>query len=344
MSIYAFWNNKGGVGKSFLCFITACEYAHRHPESDVYVVDLCPQANVSETLLGGFKQSSHALRDLIRRRPRMTVAGYLEARLSSPFQMISDISAFVCRPSDTNKNVPKNLYLVCGDNLLEILSEAIRQTSQLAIPQDAWKKVLSWVKDLTASFRERSIGRDFVVLVDCNPSFAIYTQLALVASTHIMVPFTADDSSRRAIENVIALLYGIGDPEVMTYARISFSKRASEDRVDVPQLHSFVSNRQTFYEGKASKAFEAVSKTIKDTIDEIYAKHRSIFANPQAKPSESFIEVPDYHSACVVSAMTGTPLHKLTPGPKELGGERIQINRIPLDKYRSALQKVVDRL
>ena len=23
---YAFWNNKGGVGKSFLCFATASEY------------------------------------------------------------------------------------------------------------------------------------------------------------------------------------------------------------------------------------------------------------------------------------------------------------------------------
>lgn len=44
MAIYSFWNNKGGVGKSFLCFITASEYAFRHPESDVYVLDLCPQA------------------------------------------------------------------------------------------------------------------------------------------------------------------------------------------------------------------------------------------------------------------------------------------------------------
>jgi len=344
MSIYSFWNNKGGVGKSFLCFITASEYAYRHPESDVYVLDLCPQANVSETLLGGYKDSSQAIGTLTRRKPRGTIAGYLEARLSSPFQMIPDVSPYLFRPYDVNRNIPKNLHLVCGDNLLEILSEAIRQTSQLSIPQDAWKKVLSWVKDLTGALRERSAGRDSIFLVDCNPSFAIYTQIALVASSHIVVPFTADDSSRRAIENVIALLYGIVDPEVMTYARISFSKRATEDGVDVPRLHSFVSNRQTFYEGKPSKAFEAVSKTIKKTIDGIYDKHRQIFANPQEKPSESFIEVPDYHSACVVAAMTGTPLHKLTPGPKELGGERIQINPGPLRKYREALERVVDCL
>lgn len=115
-----------------------------------------------------------------------------------------------------------------------------------------------------------------------------------------------------------------------------------EDGVDVPRLHTFVSNRQTLYEGKPSKAFEAVSKVIKDTIDGVYARHRALFANPRAKPSEAFLEVPDYHSASIVAAMTGTPLHALKAGPREIGGERIQINPGPLKKYRDALERVVD--
>src|ERR1035441_4565376 len=77
MTSYAFWNNKGGVGKSFLCFITACEYAHKFPGSDVYVLDLCPQANVSEALLGGFPKGSKAMVELLARRPRASIAGYL---------------------------------------------------------------------------------------------------------------------------------------------------------------------------------------------------------------------------------------------------------------------------
>ncbi|WDD33465.1 ParA family protein [Nostoc sp. UHCC 0926] len=64
MSSYAFWNTKGGVGKSFLCFVAAAEYAHRHPDTDVYVIDLCPQANVSEILLGGHLNSPKALDSL----------------------------------------------------------------------------------------------------------------------------------------------------------------------------------------------------------------------------------------------------------------------------------------
>lgn len=179
-------------------------------------------------------------------------------------------------------------------------------------------------------------------VIDCNPSFAIYTQLALTAADFVVVPFTADDSSRRAVENVVALLYGIGDAHTAAYAKISFAKRAKEDFVDIPKLHTFVSNRQTLYEGKPSKAFEAVSSVIKDTVDEIYTKHRTIFASPRQKPSAGFLEVPDYHSASIVAAMTGTPLHALKAGPREIGGERVQINPGPLKKYRDALESVVD--
>lgn len=345
MTAYAFWNNKGGVGKSFLCFIAAAEYAHRHPDTDVYVIDLCPQANVSETLLGGYKTSWTALTQLTGATPRATVAGYLEARLNSPFSMIPDVSPFVSVPNETNSNIPENLSLICGDNLLEILAEAIRQTSQLSVPTDAWRKVLSWIQDLTAALAEQSGERDAIFVLDCNPSFAIYTQLALVAADSVIVPFTADDSSRRGIENVVALLYGVSqDKQRATYARINFAQRAKEEGLRVPKLGTFVSNRVTLYEGQASSAFAAVTKTIQQTIDDIHRNHRNLFADPRTIPSKSFLEIPDYHSACVVASMTGTPLHKLKAGPRTLAGQRVQINPDPLTRYKQALSEFIDRL
>lgn len=341
MSAYSFWNNKGGVGKSFLCFVAASEYAHQHPDSDVYVIDLCPQANVSETLLGGSTGGGAALSSYLAQKPRASIAGYLEARLHSPFAMLADVSPFVVKPSAKNRQLPKNLYLVPGDNLVELLAEAIRQTSQLAVPQTAWKQVSSWVRELVAALRERSDPRDCVFFLDCNPSFALYTQLALIASDYVVVPFTADDSSRRGIENVVALLYGIGDPAISAYARLSFNKRAVEDGVALPRLHTFVSNRVTMYEGQPSRAFKAISKTIKTTLDRIHRTHRNIFAVPSQTPSDSFLNIPDYHSACIVAAFFGTPLHRLTPGPKDIAGERVQLNRDPLDRYKVALAKFV---
>ncbi|MBR8829501.1 MAG: ParA family protein [Gomphosphaeria aponina SAG 52.96 = DSM 107014] len=344
MTSYAFWNNKGGVGKSFLCFVAASEYAHLHQDTDVYVIDLCPQGNVSETLLGGYLHGSKALNSLLHKTPRKTVAGYLEARLNSPFQMIPEIAQYLCEPKEFNPSLPENLKLVCGDNLLEIISEAIRQTSQLSIPINSWKQVITWIYDLTVALRNHSGERKTMFVIDCNPSFAVYTQLALVAAESVVIPFTADDSSRRAIENVVALLYGLTDTQTQTYARISFAKRAKEEGIPVPKLNTFVSNRMTFDNGKPSKAFEAVNKTIKKTMDDIYNKNNHIFSYPKDLPSKNFIEIPDYHSVCVVASHSGTPLHKLKPGPQQITDERLQLNPDPLDRYRHALQELVNCL
>ena len=342
MTAYAFWNNKGGVGKSFLGFVAATEYAHAYPETDVYVIDLCPQANISETLIVDFD----VIHKLMRATPRATIAGYLEARLNSPFRIIENVSPYVCHPRDYNPKLPENLQLVCGDNRLEILSEAIRQTSQLAIPADAWKQVLSWVKDLTVALANRSGSRDALFVIDCNPSFAIYTQLALVAAENVVVPFTPDDSSRRAVENVVALLYGHGtsDSKVETYAKINFAKRAKEQGIVVPKLHTFVSNCMTLHRRVASKAFGTVRESIEETLDALHKKHRHIYSTPREAPSKKFIEIPDYYSACVVMTTKGIPLYKLRPGPQKLGNEQVQINPEPLARYREALAEFVECL
>lgn len=344
LNSYSFWNNKGGVGKSFLCFIAANEYANRHPENDVYVIDLCPQANVSETLLGGQRTSPKPMTELLGRTPRCSVAGYLEERLNSPFRMIESVEEFVVSPSTYNKNIPKNLSLVCGDNLLELLSEPIRQASQMQLPQDAWAKVINWIRDLCVALAERSSPRDATFIIDCNPSFAIYTQLALAGSDSLVIPYTADDSSRRGIENVIALLYGVGDSTISAYAKLSFGKKAREENVSIPKIHTLVSNRQTLYDGKPSKAFEAMSKTIKRTVDDIYKKKRSIFTYPSSMPSSEVVTIPDYHGASIVSASIGIPLHRLKAGPHDVAGERVQINQEPLLRYKNALNLFVERL
>ena len=344
MNSYSFWNNKGGVGKSFLCFIAASEYAYRHPDTDIYVIDLCPQANVSETLLGGIRTSPKPMAKMLGETPRRTIAGYLEERLSSPFRMVNDVERFVSHPTKFNTFIPKNLYLICGDNLLELLAEPIRQTSQLSLPNDAWAKTQNWVRDLCVALEDRSGARDATFIIDCNPSFAVYTQLALVASESLVIPYTADDSSRRGIENVIALLYGVGDSTISGYAKLSFAQKARLESVNTPKVHTLVSNRQTLYDGKPSKAFEALSKTIKSTVDDIYKKHRSVFSFPTKLPSSEVIDIPDYHGASIVAAANGVPLHQLKAGPHDVAGDRVQVNPEPLSRYTIALRKFVERL
>lgn len=343
MTAYAFWNNKGGVGKSYLSFVAACEYAHRNPDAVVYVIDLCPQANSSEILLGS-DELAKDYSTLINGQDRQTIGGYLEDRLNSPFTNNTNFEKYTVSPNDYNKFIPENVRLIAGDYLLEILSEAMRQASQLTIPLNSWKKVISWIRDLVEQIEAHHQDQETFFVIDCNPSFAIYTQMALVASDRLIVPFTADDSSRRAIENLFALLYGIGDEKTSAYSKISFSNKAREESVNIPKVHTFINNRVTLYEGKPSAAFRAASERVKSTVSRIFSKNRKLFDAYAVKHEEDFLEIPDYHSASIVSTLTGMPVHRLRPGPKKIKDERIQLNKEPLDRYRAALSEFVARL
>lgn len=343
MSRYALWNNKGGVGKSFLTFSLACEYALANPDEEVLVLDLCPQANLTEMFLGGKDMSAAMLNAFYAEKPRRSIGGYFESRLTSPFVPLTSITEFLCKPSWVNTNIPTNITLLAGDNLLELLAEAIRGVAQLPLPADAWAKVMRWLVDLVRAFSDASNATDVVTFVDCNPSFSIYTQIALCSAENLIVPFTADDSSRRGIENVFALLYGLASSELQGYARLSFSKRATDDGIDLPRIHTFVSNRATFYRGKPSSAFEAKSAPIKALVEQTASAGKRHFVNFQAL-TDLFAEMPDYHSVAVVASSEGCPLSRLQSGHHTIDGEIVQVNMVAISKYTKAIAKLVKRL
>lgn len=343
MSRYALWNNKGGVGKTFLTFALSCEYALAHPEEEVIVLDLCPQANLTEMLLGGRETANAALDDLYGRSPRCSVGGYFEARLTSPFVPLANIDEYLVRPHDVNDKIPANLLLLPGDNLLELLAEAIRQASQMPLPSDAWKKIMGWLSDLVRTYSESSEASDIQVFVDCNPSFSIYTQIGLCTADSLIIPFTADDSSRRGIENVFALLYGIASEELEGYARLSFIRRANEEGVELPKLHTFVSNRATMFRGKPSSAFQAKSAPIKAVVESNAKSHKRYFSSHR-KSEELFVEMPDYHSVAVVASSEGCPLSTLKSGHHPIDEDIVQVNQSTIDKYKKAMNKLVVRL
>ena len=237
MAVYALWNNKGGVGKSYLTFQVASEFARTHPTEKVLVIDMCPQANSSSMLLGGMESGEDELDKMSSAEPRRTIAGYVRERLSSPYHNPGGGTAYTTVVHTKNHHIPKNLYLVTGDDELEVLASRVSNATQPG-PDDAWAKVHLWVRDLINDIHESWGVRDSTIFVDCNPSFGIYTELALSAADRLIIPFSADGSSKRAVRTVLSLLYGVVRRKGAE--RSEFFRRSEEHRLRVPKIYCYV--------------------------------------------------------------------------------------------------------
>ncbi len=150
---YAIWNNKGGVGKSFLTFVLATEYAIQNPSQKVCVIDMCPQANISEIILGGNGKGYENLSKLLcntQDTARNTIGGYFDKRLSKPDNQLGDEATYALsvKKDFSVDTIPDNLLLVCGDPSLELQVQSINQIASVDLPQDRWGNVHKWINNL----------------------------------------------------------------------------------------------------------------------------------------------------------------------------------------------------
>jgi len=338
---YAIWNNKGGTGKTFLTFMMAGEYAQDNPDKNVVVIDLCPQANVSEIILGGNGRGSTNLDLLLSQKPkRQTIGGYFDERISSPYKPTGTEFRYVLSPSSThyNDNLPKNLYLIAGDPSLELQAQVINQISILPQPPDAWKAVHSWVIDLIDQIKKK-LGEDTLFLIDCNPSFASYTELAILASERLAVPCSADGSSARAIDNIGRLVYGVNVPS--QYQKFNFFTNAKNWNFKLPEMHLVIFNRSTQYGMKASKGFSAM-------FDEIKRRTNALVATkvvPFSHNADPFVDIPDSHTLSIICSHHGLPMSALKPQtPYDVHGKTTIVPKSSYQTYLNAIHNLISRL
>lgn len=336
---YGIWNNKGGVGKTFLSFVLGAEYANAHPNEQVILVDMCPQANLSEIVLGGNgKGSKNLTKILADGANRKTIGGYLDSRIASPHQMTGDETSFLLKIDDYNNYIPKNLFLICGDPSLEIQAQVISQIGGQTLPVDAWKNVRNWLNDLVKSCSKKLGQNTVTVLIDCNPSFSAYTELAMLACERLIIPCSSDGSSARAINNVAGLLYGFNIPS--GYQSVNFSAKAKQFGVPLPLIHAVILNRSTQYNNRASQAFSAMFNAIKENVISFQNFAKSNFVNGQAM----FDEMPDSHSVAIVCSHNGIPLYRIEPRKYNVHNTNPQVNKGPLERYKKAVNKLLATL
>ena len=348
MSVYAIWNNKGGVGKSYLTFQIACEYARTHANQNVLVVDLCPQANASGMFLGGMPQGEAAIESLSGQTPPHTIAGYIADRIVSPYVNPHSGANYLTRVSRTNNFIPNNLYIVCGDEELELQASRVLLACA-AGPADAWRIVHVWIRDLVEDVR-CSWNQDHVtVFLDCNPSFTIYTELAIAAADRLIIPFSADGSSKRAVKSVLSLVYGV--LRRPGQAQSQFYRNAQQYRMTIPLIYSYVGNRLTQMNASSATAFKTIVIEIFNEVFTAWTNNPALFCiHPAGTPApvsrrgfKAMFEeqINDANTASVVSGALGIPICFLTAGTKRFSGRTVQVNQSQLDKQQPNIRDFV---
>jgi cellulose biosynthesis protein BcsQ len=339
MKTYIFWNNKGGTGKTSLAFQSICDYAQKNKNKKILAVDVCPQANLSELFLGGLTNGGS--NNLLMRQglvQRCTIGGYFQTRLPAPYSVPQFNSRdFMTKPSEFNKKIPANIDLVCGDPLLELQANAINTLANNQIPgTDSWIAVIDWLRQ----FLDQVKDEFDMVFVDANPSFSIYTQIAISASDFLILPVMADDSSRRAIQNAFSLIYGLKLPSDI-YLRYAFATKLRDAGRSLPKVHLIAKNRITQYMGSAS-AYAAVLKSIDADVKSLVDSNPEMFTFTNVKTG--MVEVRDFQTTGVVAFAKGLPFFELSAGKQSISGHRVGVKADYLTNCIDSINGLVSKL
>ncbi|CAF1256927.1 unnamed protein product [Rotaria sordida] len=249
---YAIWNNRGGSGKTNLTYHLAIKYAYRHPDKTVLVVDMCPQADLSHAFLGDDEEGHDYVSQIgsLKKNPMIldgqqfiprTISGYLDLYTSVGLPNNVDPRTFLFNVSKFNNQLPRNVYLLCGDTSLELLGKAmdLKRSSNTITPYtNAWRTITQSLRVFIHKIGERR-GIKLMTFIDTNSSFNISTEIALTAADKIILPVSEDHLHRNGFEYLFSLLYGFSQPSSIYsyYRHYSFYYRADENGVKLPKIH-----------------------------------------------------------------------------------------------------------
>lgn len=162
-------NMKGGVGKSTITVNLAHQFAgYSNWSKKVLVVDLDPQFNTSQYLLGAARYETEVVA-----KGRPTVWDVFEQRTRTP-------TGATASPVDPAKAILNVIKYVPGDGRVDLLASRLELSWSLKQPAEK--------EHLLEKFIDKVKGGYDVVLIDCAPTESLLTTAAYFASDLIVVP------------------------------------------------------------------------------------------------------------------------------------------------------------
>ncbi|KKZ10619.1 MAG: chromosome partitioning protein [Candidatus Synechococcus spongiarum 142] len=186
MNTMAFFNNKGGVGKTTLVYHLAWMFA----EMDLSVVaaDLDPQMNLTSMFLEDDELEKLWTDDA---GPSRTVAAALAPLLEGTGDVVDPYV----------HEIAQGIGLVVGDLSLSMVEDELSTQWPKCVDQDkrAFRVISVFWRMLAKAAEQRQAD---VVLIDVGPSLGALNRAALIAASHVVIPLGPDLYSLQGLKNL----------------------------------------------------------------------------------------------------------------------------------------------
>ncbi|HEY4942259.1 MAG TPA: AAA family ATPase [Rhizomicrobium sp.] len=320
MKTIAFFNNKGGVGKTSLLYHLGFMFAEMGKR--IVFADFDPQANLSSMCL-----RDERLETLWEMNPRQTVYGAID-RLK---RGVADVAEITAEP------VSSRVVLITGDLQLSEFEDDLSQQWPKCLDRDerAFRVTTALQRVVTNAATKH--GSD-IALIDVGPNFGAINRAALLSADIVIVPVTPDLFSMQGLENV--------GPKLRDWSEGWRERRERAPSLDfrLPRGEmraiGYVVSRHSVLSGGAVKAFQR-------WIDRMPAVYRSSFSEPAPSPNLDVTNDPfclaqlkDYRSLMPMAQEAKKPMFSLRPADGAIGGHQGAV-RQAYEDFRSLATKIL---
>lgn len=212
--VISFLNQKGGVGKTTMCFNTAHALAQKNHK--VLVIDMDPQANM--TYLFGREEDDKSVFNLLLN----TVKDLKQMHTSVIFEN-------VVFKTESGVDLLPAAQELSGFELCVAAISSPRQT--------ILKKYID-----QAGLRKRY---DYI-LIDCPPTLGLLVVNSICSSDGVIVPFRPDDFSMKGLEHFYGMLGDIEEmelvklPEIITHIPNLMDSRRKQEESDLDEIKELI--------------------------------------------------------------------------------------------------------
>ena len=300
MKTIAFFNNKGGVGKTSLVYHVAWMISELG--SPVLAADFDPQTNLTAMCF-----PEDALERMYDRPARQTVAAALEPVKRG----IGDLKFF------DPANVGNRFWLVPGDlGLSDIEDELVQCWSDCVDRKERAFRVTTALHRII-SHAATTCGAE-LALIDVGPNFGALNRAALIAADFVVIPVTPDLFSVQGLENVgarLAIWRSEWQDRRQRAPNLDFALPAG----DMRPLGYVVSRLTTFARGTVysfQRWIDRIPKAYRESVD------------PSLDRSDDQLSLgmlKDYRSLIAMAQEARKPMFKLKPGDGAIGGHQAAV-------------------